>query len=631
MKCLKMGTGIQALNLLAVVFLTVSCSTLRSKFTGEIKDSTLTDLNPPPAVMTPPHMDERKDLTIDPTYLRSQADYHFTLGEAYSLEGKGQKAIEEFKLTLVYDPESVLVKVRLASEYLRMGQASEALEQAESAVKGNPNNTDARFLLGGIYTSLKMFDQALEQYQELIKINPEEIDAKFYVGAIMAEQKKFAQAVSHFVALAEQAPESDQRARAWYYVARLTIEQDDPKQVKFIEKAFTQALSNKTDNIEILISYAVYLKSSQREAESIRLLESYQRQNGPDKEVAKYLSRHYLDKEDFEKAFIQLEIVERFEKDNLNARIQLALILIEQQRFDEAAVRLEDILLIAPELDKIRYYLGAVYEQTNRRELSIKQYLMVPPQSTYYADAMIHAAYLHKQAGNLNDAKSVINMGIKERDDIAQFYAFYASLLDDTKEYKKAAELLGQAVNKFPTHTQLRFFLGSVQDRLGNTKETVVQMKRVLELDENHVQAMNYLAYTYAEINENLDEAESLARKALSISPNDGYILDTVGWVLFKKGQLDESIRFLEAAHLAKADEAVIAEHLGDAYMRSEMIEKALEMYKKAATHESDVAKQLKIKQKIANIDGQYQKSESNTASRKPASMPSRPARSPSN
>ena len=61
--------------------------------------------------------------------MMSEADYHFTMGEALSLEGKSDRALEEFKLTLVYDPDSLVVRMRLAAEYIRQGMLSEALEQ----------------------------------------------------------------------------------------------------------------------------------------------------------------------------------------------------------------------------------------------------------------------------------------------------------------------------------------------------------------------------------------------------------------------------------------------------------------------------------------------------------------------
>ncbi|NJL23824.1 MAG: tetratricopeptide repeat protein [Calothrix sp. SM1_5_4] len=116
---------------------------------------------------------------------------------------------------------------------------------------------------------------------------------------------------------------------------------------------------------------------------------------------------------------------------------------------------------------------------------------------------------------------------------------------------------------------------------MGNTKGTIAEMNKVLELDKDHVQALNYLAYTYAEMGSNLEEAFEFANRALKLQPQDGYILDTLGWIHFKRGEIESAIKYLEAAFKIRPDEAIIAEHLGDAYLRHQMWQKAQTMYQR--------------------------------------------------
>ena len=101
----------------------------------------------------------------------------------------------------------------------------------------------------------------------------------------------------------------------------------------------------------------------------------------------------------------------------------------------------------------------------------------------------------------------------------------------------------------------------------------------------------------------NLEDAEALARKALSFKPNDGYILDTVGWVLFKRGDLESAIRYLEAAYKIKSNESVIVEHLADAYTQKELIDKAAALYRKALELEPDQKKVQQIRQKLSALE----------------------------
>ena len=107
-KVLKAGVCIATLMGLA------SCASFSGVETSRFKSSSFSDLNPAPKKMSPPQVTE--DQSIDPVYMRSQADYHFTMAEALSLDGKVDAAIEQFKLTLVYDPNSAVVRKRLAEE-----------------------------------------------------------------------------------------------------------------------------------------------------------------------------------------------------------------------------------------------------------------------------------------------------------------------------------------------------------------------------------------------------------------------------------------------------------------------------------------------------------------------------------
>ena len=105
----------------------------------------------------------------------------------------------------------------------------------------------------------------------------------------------------------------------------------------------------------------------------------------------------------------------------------------------------------------------------------------------------------------------------------------------------------------------------------------------------------------------NLEVAEKLARRALSLRPNDGFILDTLGWVLFKQNRLDEAVRTLEKAHQIEARESIIAEHLGDVYFRVELPHKAREMYNRAAEYEKDANNAEKIRAKIDTVEQRIQ------------------------
>jgi tetratricopeptide (TPR) repeat protein len=578
-------------------------SSERDNEKGVYYEASYNDHNRAPASVTPKVAYSGED-TLDPVYLRTQADYHFAMGESYSLDGRHEKAIEAFKLVQVYDPNSAQVCLRLAAEYVKLGLVSEALDQAELAVKKNGKYFDARILLGGLYSSLKQYPRAVDQYQEVLKQDPNNTEAPMYLGAVYAEQKQYDKSVSYFEALAKN-EEYATPYLAHYYVGRVRMDQESLAARKAAEAAFKRSLELKPSYVEAVLALgSLYMKMGQEER-AISTYKTFQKEQGPNHRVAEVLSQLYMEREQYDLAYEQLEIMEGGSEEALNIKVKMALILIEQKKYPVAIEKLQDILKQVPDSDKIQFYLAAIYEEIDKKDLAVEHFLKIPSTSQFFGEAIVHAAYILKNSKKTEEALQVAKMGYEQRKDIPQMYAVYASLLDETKDYKTAAEILKVGVEKYPDQVQLRFFLGTIQDRIGNKDQVVIEMKQVIEMDPNHVQGLNYLAFTYADSNSNLVEAEKLARRALELEPHDGYILDTLGWVLFKKGQYQEAIQVLESAHKHQPNESIIAEHLGDAYQKFQLVEKAKKMYQKAAETELDEKKVRELRSKISSIEKQ--------------------------
>lgn len=588
------------------------------KFSGgaSFYDSAYNDHNEAPAHMRPPSYKSGEDEKLDPAYMRTQADYYFQVGEAYSLDGNHQKAIEAFKMVMIYDAESAVVHLRLAGEYIKLGQMSLAMEHAELAVAKDSKSIDARVLLGGIYSSLKVYDKALVQYETILKIDSDNMDAPLYIGALYAEKKDYDQAAKYFTTLAKNEDNPAPQV-AWYYIGRIRSEQKSKNSDKLAEEAFKKAISIKADYVEAVIGLGNLYSKNKQDSKVVELYKSFQREHGPHPRLAEFLVQTYLEQEKLDLAYEQLEALEGYTDDSLNVRMRMALILIEQKQYSKAISKLNEILVQVPDSDKIRFYLAAIYEETQQYSKAVENFLRITPESQYYGESVVHAAYLLKQSKNSDEAISIVKEGLKYRQDVAQFYTIYASLMDEKGQWLQAKDILEDAAKKFPDNIQVQFFLGTILDRVGDKEKVIKQMKKVVEMDPNHVQGLNYLAFTYAESTNDLEEAEKLVRRAIAIEPNDGYILDTLGWILFKKGSMQESIKVLEAAYRIQPNEAIIAEHLGDAYTKHQLVEKARVMYKKAAETETDVKKVREIKEKISALDRQ----EFKNYERSPASL----------
>jgi Flp pilus assembly protein TadD len=156
-------------------------------------------------------------------------------------------------------------------------------------------------------------------------------------------------------------------------------------------------------------------------------------------------------------------------------------------------------------------------------------------------------------------------------------------LYEESNDYKKAETLFQRGLALKPDDTEYLFRLGVIYDKQGNKLDAIEKMKEVIKLEPDHFNALNYLGYTYAEMNIHLEEAESLIRKALKYKPDDAYITDSLGWVYFQKGEYRKALFYLEkAVQMAKTPDAVLLEHLGDVYLKLNRKQDALKTYQRA-------------------------------------------------
>ena len=394
---------IQLLSKVAcIAFLFSACATI-PKFTSDSsdqspgannQDSNFLNADRAPASVSPP-----KVLTdgqrIDPLYMQTQADYNYSLGEAYSLDGSHEKAVEYFKTTLVYDPKSVSVRLRLATEYLRGGQVSEAMELTQSVVDEDPKNETAQLLLAGLFSSMRLYPKALEHYEAVLKQNPNNIDASLYTGAIYAETQQYDKAIKHFDKLLKTV-DDDQKPTIHYYLARVYTEYKTKNSPQLAEFHLKKALDLKPNFTDALLALGNLYVTQKHEDKAIKLYADFQKKQGPSVKLAEVLAQNYLEKEDYDNAYEQLEILEAQGEDPLNTKLKMALILVEKRMYDQASAKLKDILKEVPDSDRARFYLGAIYEQTKQNDKAVAEYRKVPAESSYYNDSMVHAVYLLK-------------------------------------------------------------------------------------------------------------------------------------------------------------------------------------------------------------------------------------------
>lgn len=184
--------------------------------------------------------------------------------------------------------------------------------------------------------------------------------------------------------------------------------------------------------------------------------------------------------------------------------------------------------------------------------------------STTYFSAQIKRAQLIAKRGDLQGANRLLaQLPADSAREQAQVVQAQAQLLLDARKEQEAHTVLRNAVKRFPENTELLYDYAMTAEKLGKYDLMETTLRKVISLEPSKQHAYNALGYSLAERNIRLGEAYVLVDKALSLAPDDPYIIDSMGWVQFRIGKLQEAEDFLRKAYSMRPD-VEIAAHLGE-------------------------------------------------------------------
>jgi tetratricopeptide (TPR) repeat protein len=179
-------------------------------------------------------------------------------------------------------------------------------------------------------------------------------------------------------------------------------------------------------------------------------------------------------------------------------------------------------------------------------------------------EVQVRRASLLARQGKVKEARALIQ-AVPERtgDDARAKLMAEAQMLRDIKRWREAADVLAAASQRFADDTDLIYEQAMVEEKLDHMAEMERLLRRVIALKPDHPHAHNALGYSLADRGVRLPEARDLIAHALELSPGDPFITDSLGWVEFRLGHVDEALRLLRQAYGARPD-TEIAAHLGE-------------------------------------------------------------------
>jgi tetratricopeptide (TPR) repeat protein len=249
-----------------------------------------------------------------------------------------------------------------------------------------------------------------------------------------------------------------------------------------------------------------------------------------------------------------------------SAEISMAagLLSLQMGKLDDAEKYLSRTLDLGQEDGGVvRYYLGQVAEERKDFELASSRYLSITD-GEYLVPSRIRLATMMARQGKLDEARAMLK-SVKPDNDVqeVQLIQAEADLLREAKDYPAVFALLDAAVKARPDQVDLLYDRAMAAEKLNKLDVVEADLRKVIKLKPDYAHAYNALGYTLVEKTNRLSEATELLEKAIALSPEDPFILDSMGWLYYRKGNLDKALEFLERAWRIRQDPEIAA-HLGE-------------------------------------------------------------------
>lgn len=237
-----------------------------------------------------------------------------------------------------------------------------------------------------------------------------------------------------------------------------------------------------------------------------------------------------------------------------------------------AAVYLRLGLHLSPQKPLAILSLADYYEKIADSEKAIEVYGSISKDSPLRNNADIHRALNLDDLERTDEAIAALDAVIEQNPDDSEAIIALGNILRGRERFSEAADVYTRAIDRIATPTArdwaLFYFRGMCYERAKRWPLAELDLQKALELNPDQPHVLNYLGYSWVDQGLHLDEAMDMIARAVELRPNDGYIVDSLGWAHYRLGQYDDAVRELERAVELKPEDPIINDHLGDAYWK---------------------------------------------------------------
>ena len=419
---------------------------------------------------------------------------------------------------------------------------------------------------------------------------PENVEARRAAAIQLARAGRFEESLTHMEAILRH------KGNPHFDFLALSAAETDPETRAGLRDSFDQLLNRYPDNSQLLYGKALLLQQDGRPEEALalldhpaltqqeigalllraRLLQSLDRgdealpllrkairQHPDDKRLRLAEARLLVDRRKLPEAHRAFSELVRQHPDDDDLRFSLALVSMEIEDWQGAQGLLETLLERDAHRNAALLHLGRVHEELGRPDEALAAYAQVEPGNEYLPALARQSTLLFERRRGSEAARLLREARASYPEYAVQLYLIEAEAWSRHDQPQRASRLIDQALAEYPGDLNLLYSRAMLAEKRGDLTQLERDLRVILEQEPDNAMALNALGYTLADRTNRHEEARALIEQAYHLSPDDAAVIDSLGWVNYRLGNLAEAKRLLRIA-LEKLPDAEIAAHLGE-------------------------------------------------------------------
>ena len=501
--------------------------------------------------------------------VQTQANGEFVF-KYLAAEVAGQRGELGLSTKLFFDLAKSSRDVRLAERAAKVAMYSKnaqaALETAKLWLELDANSTEAQQAATQLYVINGDLNAAKPLLQKLLEKEDTRANGFLYLNSLLSHQANKTNVLQLVQDLAAPYP---QLAEAHFTIGQAAFQANN------LQLALSETIraNQLRPNWEIAAIQQADILFSTSPDQAISFYRSFLNDTPDANDARLNLARMLIKQSRFNEAKPELLKLSKLANSNPEILVVVGLLSLQSNEFSDAEKYfLQALNSNIKNKDPIYLYLGQIAEKNNNDAEAVNWYSKVQQpgekassqQADHYLDAKLRMANVMSRTQGADAAIQMLD-DLENLSDaqLAQVITAQANLLAQAKRFQESYELLGKAVANMPNSNELIYDYAMAAERVQQFTVLETQLRKLIKIKPDFAQAYNALGYSFAERNIKLEEANKLIAKALELSPNDHYIMDSMGWVQYRLGNLDKAFECLNKAYNLQND-AEIAAHLGE-------------------------------------------------------------------